>query len=115
MEFSVDMPEENGLIETPNGDKYILQTLLLAIEEFNEKCPKKGGLLMRDHVGHIKEHTHITHSLRYEDDKLVAEIELLRDDLEKFKIKPIIKTPLRLGSRVLTERLLGIINIFLEN
>jgi hypothetical protein len=115
MEFSVAMPEEDGLIKTPSGDKYILQTLLQAVDAFNERCPKKGGLLIRDHIGHIKEHTHITHSLKYEDGKLIAEIELLRDGLEKFKIKPIIKTPLRLGSRVLTERLLGVVNIFLED
>ena len=115
MEFSINILEKDDIIEFPSGDKYILQTLLDAIEKFNETCPKRGGLIMRNHIGHIKEYTHITHLLKYENKKLIAEIELLKNGLEKSKIKPIIKIPLHLESGISTERVLGIINIFLEN
>ena len=114
MELSVNMPEKDNIIKTANGTEYYFQTVLDAITEFNKLCPKAGGLLMRDHIGHIKEHTHITNSLKYEDGKLIADIEPLIDGLENAKMKPIIQIPLRFGSGIQTERVLGIVNIFLE-
>ena len=114
MEFSIDMPERNGIITTQSGAKFYLFTVLDAIEEFNKKCPKNGGILLRDHIGHIKEVTHITKSLRYENQKLVAEIELLNNRLKDVKIKPIIEIPLRFESGISVERVLSINNIYLE-
>ncbi|MBD3408529.1 MAG: hypothetical protein GF411_20565 [Candidatus Lokiarchaeota archaeon] len=114
MEFSIKLKEENGIICTENNNKYILQTFLNAIDEFNKKCPKKGGILNRDHVGRTTDITHLTHSLKYENSKLVAEIELLVDGLENSKMRPIISTPLRIGSGVEIEIVFAILNIFLE-
>jgi len=115
MEFSVDMPEEDGIVRAASGAEYYTQTVIEAIDEFNKLCPKTGGLLVRDHIGHIKEKTHITHSLKYSDGKLIAEIEPLIEGLEDAKIKPIIRIPLRFESGIQTERVLGITNVFLEH
>ena len=115
VEFSVEMPEKNGIINTTSGNKYVTLSIINAIEAFNKECPKAGGILNRDHIGHPTEMTHITHSLKYEDNKLIARIELLIEGLENATIKPIISTPLRFGSGVEIERVLGIVNIFLED
>ena len=115
MEFSVEMPEENGVISTTSGNKYMALSIINAIEAFNKECPKAGGILNRNHIGHPVEMTHITHSLKYEDNKITARIELLVEGLENATIKPIISTPLRFGSGVEIERVLGIVNIFLED
>lgn len=115
MEFSIEMPEKDGIITTAGGHKYYTETVKNATEEFNKECPKAGGLLNRNHIGHPIEMTHITHSLKYENNKLTASIELLVDGLEEAKIKPIISTPLRFGNGVEIERVLGIVNVFLED
>ena len=114
MEITVDMNLKNGIITTPSGIKYFLYTILEAIEDFNKQCPKVGCIINRDHIGQMGKKTHITQKIEFKDNKLIATIEPLIDGLENAKIRPIVRTPLRLESGVLIERVLGIDNVYLE-
>jgi hypothetical protein len=114
MEITEKMKLKNNIVITQSGVKYFLYTLLDAIEEFNKRCPIIGCIIDRNNIEHMGEHTHITKKIEFKEDKLIVDIEPLVDGLENAKIRPIIKTPLRLGSGVQTTRILGIFNIFLE-
>jgi len=107
------LSEKDGIITTEKGAKFILETLLQSIKEFNKTCPKPGHILNRSHITQSNEYSHVTHSIEYKNHKLTAQIELLKE-VKNAKIKPIITTPLRLGSGVEKERVLSISNICLE-
>lgn len=115
LEFSIDLPEEDGIVTTQSGTKFILQTILSSIEEFNKTCPKPGCILNRNHIGQKGKHTHVVHLLKYEHNKLIATIEPLISGLENMKIRPIIQIPLRFGSGIQKEIVLKIADIFLED
>ena len=72
---------------------------------------------MRDHIGHIKEQTHTVNFLKYENHKLIADLEPIGQfDITNKKIRPIISVPLRFGSGTeKTKEILEIVNVLLED
>lgn len=105
---------DENVIQTESGKKYFLSSLEEAIEEFNEECPKSGGIIIREHIGHIKEITHVTNNLKYEDDMLIADIDLRNEELANANMRPIISTPLRFESGVEVDFVLKILDVQLE-
>jgi hypothetical protein len=106
---------EHNTITSDNGTKYHLEEFLTAISRFNDKCPKTGGIIMRSELGHMERLSHITHSIQYVNGKLIADIEPLEEGLDGASIRPIIMIPLRFGSGIRVERVLEIMNIYLES
>jgi len=116
MEFSIDLKTDSDVVQSDNGTKYRLSSIIAAINEFNKKCPKRGGMIERSEVGSCRKFTHVTTSLKYEKGKLIANIEFLKSEYESknYSMKPIIAIPLRFGSGIEVENVLKIVNIFLE-
>lgn len=114
MIFKLDLKQEDEIVKISNH-KYFLQSLLMAIKEFNKKCPKIGGIIDRDHIGRNTK-THNVNKLKYKDNQLIVDLEIFNKDIDQSKIiiKPIISTPLRLNNGVEIERILDIINIMIE-
>lgn len=101
-----------NVVQSDNGTKYYLDSILSAISEFNNKCPKKGGRIIREHVGHVNGITHTTHLLKYKDNKLFARIEC---PTEIKNIKPIISVPLDFESGTEIKSVIEFINILIED
>jgi len=111
--FNINFKRLNEyVIESECGNKYLLSSLLESIDEFNKECPKEGWLLNRKNIEKAEKVTHLTKSLEYKEEKLIAKIELY-EDIKDAKMKPIITTPLHFRSGVVL-KILKIININLE-
>lgn len=113
--YSIPLTEINNIIISPNGTKYCLDSLLLAINEFNKECPKYGWALNRKMIECRGNYTHITYDIKYVHNSLMANIELLNQQYENAKIKPIIIIPLHFGSGIIIKKVIKIINICLED
>lgn len=107
--------EDNDIISN-SGKIYNKQSFIEAINEFNKKCPIRGSILNRNHIYKNENSTHITHKITLINGYLVADIEVLSDEIvdniDNVELKPIIVTPLTFGTE--TNRILKIVGIQLE-
>lgn len=110
---------------TDKGRFYNKNSFNNAIKSFNQQCPMLGGVLNRERIQDIEPHTHRTLYIEIKDSKLCAHTEFLDTPLgrkmeEKAKngkltIKPLIVTPLSFDDSGVTEKILRILNVQIED